>query len=106
MRRGKRPAEYDQPLPLDLAAATGSVEKQRKRYVKPKGYGKCPGCLAARIALIQQGKHWVWKAHTYRTYSGASLACVSSGIRLCDLPEGSPTINSDPIHCSCWSAVA
>lgn len=98
--RRSKPADYDVALPMDVPDQ-GGVEKAKRRYVKPKAYGKCPKCLAEKVAVVQQGTHWAWKSHKYRTWSGASLECQASAVRICDLAEGRPNLAPEPVACPC-----
>lgn len=90
-----------EPFKLDVPVKhTG--ESKRRRTAKPMDYGKCPCCHAAKIAVLRSGRHWVWKEHTYPTYSRARLTCHASGIAVCELPEGQPSIHfGEPLTCPC-----
>ena len=74
----------------------------RQKTQKPADYGKCPKCQAWKIALLEQGDHLVWKEHSYATYGKARFTCAASGQRVCDLPEGEPSLHyTSPLSCTC-----
>lgn len=71
----------------------------RTRSVKSVAHGNCPRCLADKIGLVRIGVHLVWRLHTYRTWSGAPMQCGASGVTVCDAPEASPPLNTEPVAC-------
>lgn len=94
------------PMELDIEEHTGSNqgEGRRRQYLKPKDYGKCPRCTAAKVAVIQQGEHWVWKAHKIATYGRARFDCDAAGVPICQLPEpaaGSLHYGGATMTCPC-----
>lgn len=72
-----------------------------KRPAGPRAsaVGKCPECHKAKVGLLRQGNHLVWREHRYSTWSGAPMVCRASGVALCVAPEGNPPLNVDPIRC-------
>jgi hypothetical protein len=85
----------------DLFDATPYDEGKARRPAgqKASAVGKCPCCHKAKVGLLRQGNHFVWREHTYRTWSGAPMTCRASGVTVCVAPEGEPRINSDPLMC-------
>lgn len=80
------------------------TKRPAKRYVKPVGYGKCPNCLAAKIAVMSAGGHSVWKLHRVKTWGGAYLDCRASATPICTNPEPSAgALNTEPMVCLCAS---
>lgn len=91
---------FDIELPAQPHAQEGAEAK--KRWVKPEDYGKCPRCLAMKVGLMKQGDHLVWKEHSFATYGRARFTCEASGQRVCDMPEGQPSLHYDEsLKCLC-----
>ncbi len=92
-----------EPMDLDLPAqASRGSEGSRRQYIKPADYGKCPRCTTPKVALIKHNGHLTWKVHTIATYGRARFECEASGQRVCDLPEGEPSLHyGKPLSCIC-----
>lgn len=75
------------------------VKKRRPKGLKSVAFGKCPSCTAGKVGLLWQGRHLVWREHTYRTWSGTPMTCRASGVALCNAPEGTPTLAGTPMRC-------
>lgn len=91
----KRGGKDESEIPtIELFDAEGfRQEKQRPEYTKSVAQGKCPKCTKAKIGLVRQGEHLVWRHHTYRTWQNAPVECPASGVAVCVLPEGTPAID-------------
>jgi hypothetical protein len=74
--------------------------RRRRTTVKSVAQGKCPSCTRVKVGLITIGVHTAWRAHTYRTYSGATMPCPASNIAVCRLPERVPLDPSSPVRCA------
>ena len=88
-------------MPIVIPDQSPGETQKKKRYVKPEGYGKCPGCMAPRVALMKSGNHIVWKEHTKATYGRARFICHVSGSAFCQTGEGVPSLNADGFKCLC-----
>ena len=58
----------------------------RTKYIKPVTHYPCPHCHNAKVAVIIDGAHLVWKPHNRTTMSGAKMLCITSGAPVCDNP--------------------
>jgi hypothetical protein len=61
------------------------VEKQKPP--KAAGSAWCPACPSRKVGLgvLNVNGHVVYREHTKKTYSGATVTCPASGVRLCHL---------------------
>jgi DNA-binding helix-hairpin-helix protein with protein kinase domain len=75
------------------------TQKRRARTVKSVAQGKCPHCTVERMGVIRVGKHWVWRTHNKRTWSGVPMECMASGVAVCAAPERVPLDPSQPLRC-------
>jgi hypothetical protein len=74
-------------------------QPQRPRSLKSVTFGHCPECSAHdRVGLVWQGVHLVWRQHTYRTWSGATMICRTSNVSVCVAPERVP-LTGIPVVC-------
>lgn len=58
----------------------------RRKYVKPITHYPCPHCHNAKVAVLIDGAHLVWKPHHRTTMSGAKMLCIASGAPVCANP--------------------
>jgi hypothetical protein len=75
-------------------------ERTRHTTQRAIAYGNCPSCTKRPTAVVVQGKHWVWRAHYYRTWGSEKRQCAASNVALCVAPE--PAGNShagEPLTC-------
>lgn len=96
MTRDKRNSIPTEPL---FGVEKYREGKTKQRAVKSVAQGKCPLCTRPKVGLIRSGKHIAWRQHTYRTWGGASLDCMATGIYACILPEKNPLDPSAPVAC-------
>lgn len=89
-------------IPTEPLFDIGPYVHAKPRPARPPksiAQGNCPGCLRAKIGLVMQGTHLVWRMHTYQTWSGATMPCRAVGIAVCQLPESQPRLNAIPLRC-------
>ena len=72
---------------------------KKQRTAKSVAQGKCPLCTKPKVGVIRINQHLAWRTHTYTTWGGRVIDCVSSGVYLCVLPETNPLDTSAPLHC-------
>ena len=60
--------------------------KRRAKYIKPVTHYPCPHCHNAKVAILLDGAHIVWKPHYRTTMSGAKMLCYASGAPVCANP--------------------
>lgn len=101
----------DRMEPL-FGPVTQVAREGRPKALKPRAWGQCPQCRSAdRHALVLQGRHLVWRGHTYRTWSGAYMQCTASWVRLCDAHPRPGTVVTDAgkteprTQCTCLAAL-
>lgn len=83
-RKGKFDDVPTEPM-FDMAPVEDHAEKQKT--VRSVASGRCPECRNLKLGVVRQGKHLVWREHTYTTWSGARIVCRASGVATCVAPE-------------------
>ena len=96
----------DIPLPglesIQEVHHTGEVHAMKT--LKTKGTAYCPSCCRwntrAALGVLESNGHLIYRDHVKRTYSGATIPCPTSGVRLC---QSKPILRSDAkiTQCSC-----
>jgi hypothetical protein len=77
---------------------------RRQAMPRSVAFGSCPNCTAQRVGLVRGPVHLVWRTHTYRTYSGATIPCRASGVPVCAHPPARDYLGNagnDTTRCTC-----
>lgn len=101
--RGKFDGVETLPL-FDEPEHTPKPRKQRA--ARSVEFASCPDCTAQRVGLVRGPLHLVWRTHTYRTYSGATIQCRASGVPVCMHPPARDYLGtaSASIKCTCTTS--
>jgi hypothetical protein len=76
------------------------VRPKAQRGPKSVAQGCCPLCMKAKIGLLAQGPHVVWRPHYYRTWKNAPVLCSASYVAVCVAPERDPLDHLNPVRCN------
>lgn len=79
-------------VPTESMFDDESVEDMRQEKVREKrprtiASGRCPECSNARLGVVRQGEHLLWREHYFTTWSGAKQICRASNVATCVAPE-------------------
>lgn len=103
MKRARKGSQHDpkpdpadwETIPLFSMEATGHGTEVTKD--KTVAYARCPHHSGERkTGLIRASRHLVYRPHSIKTWSGASIPCKASGVALCTAPD---TERKQPCDC-------
>jgi hypothetical protein len=96
-----RTRKHDEIDTLPMFDEPEHVAVERRTSQRAVAHGACPFCHAAKVGLLRSTSHLVWREHTYRTYSGAPIACRASGVALCVAPARTLDDYTPAPMCAC-----
>lgn len=82
-RRRKPVDEPEMTTPMFHMLPQPERGDERTKTQRSATSAACSQCSKEKVGLLAINGHYVWRAHTYRTWGGASVSCQASNVRLC-----------------------